>query len=371
MAQQRKLSGKELLYALEQTIDKMTAASAAIANVIASGGLLMLGYRSAKALHAPVVVAIDRLEDRLQQSQPPTSAGTRRRRQTMTPAQAVQLYSSAERQTQDLLKAWVLFGLLSVACALHLPYAPELRSVLVILAVLSAGPTGAGAARGWIESAFRSVGPPVLGKGVPRALRWLRRQARGALWWVSPLTRSSASMMVQPATIAFLSDADLILLANRLVACRQALAPALQASEAALPRNEAAAGGRPQSRIDRPPHPPSSTSNRSPSPVLPTSPLELEPSDDETDAHDFDASAGPGRRGIPAAAGQRMSTTGHHHSGFDDASGPADTAYPFISPRRLGARVSDVFGSMVGRAAKRVPSFFGGGGSAEEAMKQE
>jgi threonine dehydrogenase-like Zn-dependent dehydrogenase len=185
-----------------------------LANAVAAAGTLALMWRSAKALQAPVVVAIDRIEDRLQQqAAPPASSSSssaapppRRRRQTMSAAQATRLYVSSQAASLELLKAWVLVGLLTAAAAVGLPYAAELRAVLVVVAAVGAAPA-ATAPRAAVDRAFRALAPPVLGRAVPRALRWARRQVRAALWWAPPLARTAAGALVPPAAVALLSDA--------------------------------------------------------------------------------------------------------------------------------------------------------------------
>ena len=241
-----------------------------------AAALLALAYRSAKSLSSPVLVAIDRLEDALASSAPAAGGAgpKRRRRQTMTAAQAAHASAGAARAATELLQGWALLGGLTCALGLGLPYARELRALLLAaLVLLPRAPRAA-----LLQPLFRCAGVP-LGRAVPATLRWGKRQARAALgWWVSPVLRGAAAALVPPVALGMLGDAQLL----RLRAQAQLCARALEAPAAAHPPRVRVAG------------------------ALGDLPLDL--SDDDDEGGDGGAGGGGGaprwrRQGADAAAG--------------------------------------------------------------------
>lgn len=184
-------------------------------DLLMAAALLFLGYRTAKTLHIPVTVAIDRLEALSHAAvsdsgRPPRS----RRRQTMSSEQATRAQATAEASTVFLLKVWALFGILSTTTTLGFPYSGSLRRLLIFLAILRLPIINA-----FIDASFKTVGGCLLGKIVPTMLRWGKRQARGALWWVSPGVRHVVSGLTAPSALGLAATDDLIALQTAARVC--------------------------------------------------------------------------------------------------------------------------------------------------------
>jgi len=109
-----------------------------------------------------------------------------------------------------LLRFWVLFAMLHLGAALGVPYAVELRAVLVLLATLreqDGGPL--------IERAFAVAARPALGRFAPRAARFLLAYLHFVVDAAAPVLRALLALAAH-ACAPFASTAALLALENGL-----------------------------------------------------------------------------------------------------------------------------------------------------------
>jgi hypothetical protein len=162
-------------------------------------GLLMLAYKSTKALKARVdlIVAVVGTEYELELRDEQKSGGSSPPKSTGDVEQELQ---AVELRAEQLLQFWILFGLIQFFAAYGFVYAVQLRAALVLFAAV---PHIFGAA--WIAFVFDRVAPPVFGVKIPATIRWIRRKLRQIGGAGSPLIRWIANVVL---------PADLISAAN-------------------------------------------------------------------------------------------------------------------------------------------------------------
>ena len=183
-----------------------------VVHSVCAVALLLQAYRTAKQMKVHVDVVLDAVDDRYEERiisacGPAARRGvSRRRRATLTPAQATTLAASRDEGATRLLRFWVLTGLLCMLEAIGLPYAFSARVILTLAAV---APISQGT---WIDAIYARTAQPLLGNYASRAIIVLRRGLRRVGATAVPFARSAAVVAVSPSALAVLSEADLVAL---------------------------------------------------------------------------------------------------------------------------------------------------------------
>ena len=146
---------------------------------------MLITYKSMKALKAMIDAAIEVVDPEHEAEPNPSllqrasdlwarflGSGPAVRVEANESAAPEHFINAKDRATQ-LLEFWILFGSLTFLHSFSLPYATELRGLLVALAVV---PREFGMQ--WVEKAFATVAPLLFGVYIPSLVRWMRRHLR-------------------------------------------------------------------------------------------------------------------------------------------------------------------------------------------------
>lgn len=142
---------------------------ASLANIVSILSLLLVTYKSVKALKTRIAVAVESI--RLEANNPEQIAADA--------AQELQdKETSNAARIQHLLQFWTTFAAVQLAAPLEWSYLPYIRAAMLAAA---AAPTSA--THDWLELAFQWIAHPVFGKVVP-----------GVMWHVGRVGGSFAAM---------------------------------------------------------------------------------------------------------------------------------------------------------------------------------
>lgn len=151
----------------------------------------MIAFKTVRALRARVTAALDVVHT--QSSAPATPANSKAAAlpaatpvaDRATLATAARHIIDSEARCDLLLKFWVCFAILHAAAGAGLPYAGELRALLILFGLLPASLS-------WrcIEWAFAAGAAPACGRYLPWGAHWLQHQAKACVTLLSPLARA-------------------------------------------------------------------------------------------------------------------------------------------------------------------------------------
>jgi hypothetical protein len=127
-----------------------------------------------------------------------------RRRRFTTHLEREGLSAAADQKTARLLHFYVLFGLLHLLAAYGVPYAVDLRALVVVLGVLPGDAGGPALAR-----AFTLVATPVFGRHVRRLIGWFASYGVAAVNASSPTVRAALAYAVH-AAVPYAPTRDLL-----------------------------------------------------------------------------------------------------------------------------------------------------------------